>query len=207
MKVIIGFLKKANLINIRRANTKIKNSIQITKDSNEKGSALLEASIVLPFLLISALGIFDFGRMYYTYNMVSEIAREAALQGAKIPALEGNLVNNYFEHELDNPNAPVEDMGGHRIIRSRIRLARSLLAETLPIPVTSIRSRSQCVAENSLDLNAGDGSGRALKVQVEADYQPIYLRALPVVTIRAEEVISYLGSAPCQPVVPPVVGP
>ena len=182
-------------------NKTISHCVKISNISKnkEKGSALLETSIILPFLLISALGIFDFGRMYYTYNMVSEMAREAALVGAKIPELKGHVANNYEEHDLDNLSLDTSNMGGHEIIRSRIRVARSLLAETLPVPVTSIRSRSQCVDAETLDLQAADDRGRAIKVQVEADYQPIYLQGLPIITLRAEKIVSYLGSSTCEP--------
>ncbi len=198
MKVIKGFLNKTSLSNINKTNIRaVKNSVKITKDTNEKGTALLEASIILPFLLMSALALFDFGRMYYAHSMVSEIAREAALIGAKIPELRGHASEDYEEHELDNPDVVTSDMGGHQIIRSRIRVARSLLAETLPIPVTSIRSRSQCVAADTLDLEVDDG--RAIKVQVEADYQPIYFHGLPAITIKAEKIVSYLGSSSCEP--------
>jgi len=164
--------------------------------NSERGTAILETAMLLPFLVVCCLSLFDVGRIFYSYLMVSEIAREAALHGAKIPQLEGNPVGDFFDHELNNATTPA-NLGGHEIIRSRIRVARSLLAETIPVPITSISSQSQCVPEPSLDVNAGDGTGRALRVRVTAGYQSLFLRGFPTLTIRAEEVVSYLGSDPC----------
>ena len=96
-------------------------------------------------------------------------------------------------------------MGGHEVIRSRIRIARSLLAQTIPIPITSITSSSQCVADSSLDVTPGDGTGRAVRVRVDAEYESLFLGRVqflpdfPTINIRAEEVVSYLGSVPCNP--------
>lgn len=172
---------------------------------NEKGTAILETAMLLPFLVICSLGLFDVGRWFHSYLMISEIAREAATQGAKIPGLKGNATNSFFDHQLNVPtldDGTIETMGGHEVIRSRIRIARSLLAEAIPVPITDITSQSQCVRDPSLDLVAGDGTGRAVRVRVEAVYGSFFtrfLRGVPNLTIRAEEVVSYLGGVPCEP--------
>ncbi len=201
MKVTKKNSKKATST-IRAINT-FKVNYKINDSKFEKGSALLETTIVLPLLILVVLGIFDFGRMYFTHSMVSEIAREAALVGAKIPDLEGNQPDGFFEHDLNNTDLPDGLGAGHEIIRSRIRVARSILAKSFPVPIASITSRSQCQADMNLDVvvdGVNVNSGRALTVQVEVDYQPIYLSALPPITISAQEVTSYLGSSPCNPV-------
>lgn len=44
----------------------------------QSGQALLEMALVLPVMLLLAMGLFDFGRAIYAYNTVSEAARVGA---------------------------------------------------------------------------------------------------------------------------------
>lgn len=44
----------------------------------EKGAALLEAAITIPILLLIAVGIFEFGRAYQTWQVLTNAAREGA---------------------------------------------------------------------------------------------------------------------------------
>src|SRR6188768_89561 len=46
--------------------------------SNERGQALLETALVLPMLLLVAVGIFEFGRAYQTWQILTNAAREGA---------------------------------------------------------------------------------------------------------------------------------
>ncbi len=53
---------------------------------SERGAALLEAAITLPMLLLVAVGIFEFGRAYQTWQILTNAARE----GARIAVLQGS---------------------------------------------------------------------------------------------------------------------
>jgi Flp pilus assembly protein TadG len=44
----------------------------------QNGAALLEAAITLPILLLIAVGIFEFGRAYQTWQVLTNAAREGA---------------------------------------------------------------------------------------------------------------------------------
>jgi Flp pilus assembly protein TadG len=44
----------------------------------ERGTALLEAAVTIPMLLLIAVGIFDFGRAYQTWQVLTNAAREGA---------------------------------------------------------------------------------------------------------------------------------
>lgn len=44
----------------------------------EKGTALLEAAVTMPLLLLVSVGIFEFGRAYQTWQVLTNAAREAA---------------------------------------------------------------------------------------------------------------------------------
>ena len=67
---------------------------------SEKGAALLEAAITIPILLLIAVGIFEFGRAYQTWQVVTNAARE----GARIavlpdptPGVAEQRVRDYLE--------------------------------------------------------------------------------------------------------------
>jgi Flp pilus assembly protein TadG len=45
---------------------------------NERGAAMLETALTLPLVLFVAVGIFEFGRAYQTWQVLTNAAREAA---------------------------------------------------------------------------------------------------------------------------------
>jgi Flp pilus assembly protein TadG len=51
----------------------------------ERGQALLEVALTLPLLLLVSIGIFEFGRAFQTWQVVTNAARE----GARIAVLPG----------------------------------------------------------------------------------------------------------------------
>ena len=67
----------------------------------ERGSALLETALVLPLVLLISVGIFEFGRAYQTWqvltNAVREGARLAILPGETASAVTGR-VRTYMEN-------------------------------------------------------------------------------------------------------------
>jgi Flp pilus assembly protein TadG len=67
---------------------------------NDRGQAVVEFALVLPFLLLLALGVVEFGRAWMTMNILTSAARE----GARIAAIVG------AEDPSDpkNPNPEVE---------------------------------------------------------------------------------------------------
>ncbi|HET6962466.1 MAG TPA: TadE/TadG family type IV pilus assembly protein [Terriglobia bacterium] len=44
----------------------------------EKGAELVEFALVLPFLLLCCAGVIEFGRAYYTYNILAKAVRDGA---------------------------------------------------------------------------------------------------------------------------------
>jgi Flp pilus assembly protein TadG len=52
---------------------------------SEKGAALLEAAVTIPILLLISAGIFEFGRAYQTWQVLTNAAREGA-RVAVLPA-------------------------------------------------------------------------------------------------------------------------
>lgn len=47
----------------------------------ERGQAAVEFALVLPVLLLLVMGIFEFGRIFFSYLVISEMAREGARYG------------------------------------------------------------------------------------------------------------------------------
>lgn len=52
---------------------------------NQRGAALLETAITLPIILLISVGIFEFGRAYQTWQVLTNAARE----GARIAVING----------------------------------------------------------------------------------------------------------------------
>jgi TadE-like protein len=48
------------------------------RDKRQDGQSLLEFAMVLPILLLLAIGTIEFGRAYYHYNTLSKAVRQAA---------------------------------------------------------------------------------------------------------------------------------
>jgi Flp pilus assembly protein TadG len=52
--------------------------------NNERGAALLETAITLPLILLVCVSIFEFGRAYQTWQVLTNAARE----GARVAVLQ-----------------------------------------------------------------------------------------------------------------------
>jgi Flp pilus assembly protein TadG len=67
---------------------------------HEGGQALIEAALTIPIVLLIAVGIFEFGRAYQTWEILTNAAREGArvsiLPGADPDAVTG-VVRAYMQ--------------------------------------------------------------------------------------------------------------
>jgi Flp pilus assembly protein TadG len=66
---------------------------------NERGAALLEAAVTIPLILLISVAIFEFGRAYQTWQVLTNAARE----GARVAVISGttdaevkSAVTNYM---------------------------------------------------------------------------------------------------------------
>jgi Flp pilus assembly protein TadG len=57
----------------------------MTRNRNERGAALIETAITIPILMLICVGIFEFGRAYQTWQVLTNASRE----GARMACLEG----------------------------------------------------------------------------------------------------------------------
>jgi Flp pilus assembly protein TadG len=53
---------------------------------NERGAALLEAAVTIPLILLISVAIFEFGRAYQTWQVLTNAARE----GARVAVISGS---------------------------------------------------------------------------------------------------------------------
>jgi Flp pilus assembly protein TadG len=76
---------------------------------NERGAAMLETAIMLPLLLLVCVGIFEFGRAYQAWQVLTNAAREGAriavLPGTSDAAVETRVQSYLVAGQL--PNAMV----------------------------------------------------------------------------------------------------
>lgn len=67
---------------------------------NERGAALLETAITIPIILMIAVGIFEFGRAYQTWQVLTNAAREGARQSILVDKTDDEVraaVRNYMQ--------------------------------------------------------------------------------------------------------------
>jgi Flp pilus assembly protein TadG len=66
---------------------------------NERGAALIETAITIPIILLIAVSIFEFGRAYQTWQVLTNAAREGARQAILIDKSDADVetaVKNYI---------------------------------------------------------------------------------------------------------------
>jgi Flp pilus assembly protein TadG len=66
---------------------------------NQRGAALLETAITIPLILLISVGIFEFGRAYQTWQVLTNAAREGA-RIAVLPDYTDTDVNNAVRNYL-----------------------------------------------------------------------------------------------------------
>jgi Flp pilus assembly protein TadG len=77
----------------------------IKEKNPERGAALVELAVVLPFLLLILVGIIEFGLLFYNQQVLTNSSREGARAGI---ALNGKVLDDKgidtdvkFENEVD----------------------------------------------------------------------------------------------------------
>ena len=83
---------------------------------SHKGAALIEVALTLPLLLLVSVGIFEFGRAYQTWQVLTNAARE----GARVAVISGTTdaqitaaVRNYMSGGA-LPNAATANIAVNR---------------------------------------------------------------------------------------------
>ncbi len=81
----------------------------MTRLKNERGTALLETAIVLPLVLLVSVSIFEFGRAYQVFQIMTNAAREGAriavLPGTTDTAIKQRVVDYLTAGQIPSPSA------------------------------------------------------------------------------------------------------
>ncbi|MCB0325453.1 MAG: pilus assembly protein [Bdellovibrionales bacterium] len=118
---------------------------KVESPENERGNAMIEMAICLPFILIILMASVDLGRALNEYLTITRVVYEATRFGASVSQLEAGA----FE---SNSTAPA----GHQAIRNRV----ALLLDRYGIPQEQVtRLRTELV-----------NTGTQLEVKVEIDW-------------------------------------
>jgi Flp pilus assembly protein TadG len=72
-------------------------STRTARRDGERGAAILEVALTLPILLLICVGIFEFGRAYQTWQVVTNAARE----GARVSVLPSSTKDDVEDRVKD----------------------------------------------------------------------------------------------------------
>jgi Flp pilus assembly protein TadG len=73
--------------------------------SSARGQALLEAAMTVPLVLVVAVGIFEFGRAYQTWQVLTNAAREGA-RAAVLPSATTSTIQSRVQQYLVSGQVP-----------------------------------------------------------------------------------------------------
>lgn len=75
---------------------------------SQRGTALLETALTLPLLLAVAVGIFEFGRAYQTWQVLTNAAREGA-RVAVLPSASASAATTRAKAYMESGQLPNAD--------------------------------------------------------------------------------------------------
>ncbi len=84
---------------------------------NQRGAALLETAITLPLILLISVGIFEFGRAYQTWQVLTNAAREGA-RIACLPDYTDTQVTTTVRNYLTSGRLPGANSATITIVRN-----------------------------------------------------------------------------------------
>jgi Flp pilus assembly protein TadG len=86
--------------------------------SNRRGGALLEIAVAMPMLILIAIGVIDYGRVYYTAITVSNAARAGAEFGStSYYAYAFNSADQQSFAQLDGVNAALDSVRANTVCK------------------------------------------------------------------------------------------
>ena len=104
---------------------------------NQRGTALLETAITIPIVLLVCVGIFEFGRAYQTYQVLTNAAREGARQSIILSNTDQQVkdaVSNY----LTSGRIPSPASATVTVVRNEVMGAGTASRVTVSYPFSFI---------------------------------------------------------------------
>jgi Flp pilus assembly protein TadG len=141
----------------------------------EKGAELVEFALVLPLLLVLCLGVIEFGRAYYTYNLLTKAVRDGARFGATSQVSSAGVLTNAA------------------ITSTKNVVVYGNAAGTGTKKVSDLLT-SQVFVDQQL-LNAGDPTVQYTTVRVVYPYVPLFGLVMPAtINFRPSVKMHFIGS-------------
>lgn len=124
---------------------------------SQRGSALIETAFVLPILLLVAVGIFEFGRAYQTWEVMTNAAREGA-RVAVLPATTADQAEARVREYLQGGGLAYGEAVGVAVTPTTVAMGASAAAAsqvtvTYPFSFMVLQPVAQLIVSGTL---AGD---------------------------------------------------
>jgi Flp pilus assembly protein TadG len=102
---------------------------------NQRGAALLETALALPMVLLVAVGIFEFGRAYQTWQVLTNAAREAA-RVASLPSTTLGTVTERARTYMQSGQLPKADAANVALAPVTLDLGAGVTAAASSVTVS-----------------------------------------------------------------------
>ncbi len=128
---------------------------------NQRGAALLETAITLPLILLVSVAIFEFGRAYQTWQVLTNAARE----GARVAVINGTPAA-----DIKTAVKKYAEIGGLTVTDSQISLNQSVALGTWTGSQVTIAYPFQFMVLNPIAkmVKSGSKTGEALTMSAVA---------------------------------------
>ena len=146
----------------------------MTKPSNfrsEKGVELVEFALILPLLLLICLGVIEFGRAYYTYNILTKAVRDGARYLSTGMVTSTGTVNSTTTTETKNVVVYGNTAG------TGTKKIPDLLTTQVNVPAATVVS----------------GSEQYVTVSVTYPYVPMFRLVMPNLTLSPKVTMIFVG--------------
>jgi len=149
------------------------------REKNERGIALMELAVALPFLLVLIIGVIDIGRMINQYMLLNYAVKTGVLKAMSQPSLAtGNFLSIGGNPGTMCPTTlglPVTADTRHQNVQNEVLRLINLTDEAL--------SGDYCIRTERRLSNDGTDLNRTVDVELRAKYDAFFplLRGMPMV--------------------------
>lgn len=120
----------------------------------QRGTALLEAAVTIPIILLIAVGIFDLGRAYQTWQVLTNAAREGArvsvLPNMTVSAVQTRARDYMYSGQLaDVGSATIDVNRNATIVVNGANVSASQVTVQYPFSFIALQPVARLVNQNS----------------------------------------------------------
>ena len=122
--------------------------------ASERGNALIETALTLPLVLLVSVSIFEFGRAFQTWEVLTNAAREGArvavLPGTTASDVQSRVAAYLASGQLDNAGSATVDVNqGASIAIGATTTAASVVTVNYPFTFIVLQPIAQIVVNGS----------------------------------------------------------